>query len=306
MKAVYTLQDLQNWPEAASDANPPIGLGVFGDPVEHSFSPQIQNAALKEAGIELQYAQFHIRPEELGEALQLARKCQFVGLNLTVPHKIAAVSLMDLVDEVAEKIGAVNTIRVTDGKLVGSNTDAEGFGRAIRENFAIDLRDLRVMILGAGGAARAIAFCCALEKCERMVIANRDVKKAKQLANELRDYFAGPRVLGPAARLEAIPWDENAIRFQLANTDLVVNATPIGLRRDPSPVAARTLAPHLIVFDTVYGSAKTAFIRAAEEAGARAADGRAMLLHQGAAAFEIWFDRAAPIDAMREALKTIN
>ena len=304
MKSAYTLRDLQNWPEVAADTNPAIRLGVFGDPVEHSFSPQIQNAALKETKTALQYARFHIRADELSESLQLARKWQFVGLNLTVPHKIAAVSLMDSIDELARKIGAINTVRLTDNRLVGFNTDGEGFGRAVRENFAIDLRDLRVMILGAGGAARAIAFHCALEKCERMVIANRDTKKAKQLTNELRDYFSGPRVLGPVARLEAVPWDENAIRFQLANSDLVVNATPIGLqRRDPSPVPARVLAPHLMVFDTVYSEGRSPFVRAAEEAGARAADGRAMLLYQGAAAFEIWFDRLAPIEAMRNSLK---
>ena len=304
MKSVYTLQDLQNWREVADDMDPPIQLGVFGDPVAHSLSPQIQNAALKHAKIDVQYAGFQIRPDELREALQLAREQRFSGLNLTIPHKIAAVDLMDSLDEPAKKIGAVNTVRITSGAFEGFNTDGEGFGRAIRDNFAMDLRDLRVLVLGAGGAARAIAFHCAWERCERLVIVNRDMKRAKRLVEELRPDFIGPRVLGPVARLEAVPWDEGAIRFQLANLDLIVNATPLGLQpRDPSPIAARALAPHLMVFDTVYGTGKTALVRAAEEAGARVADGRLMLLHQGAAAFEIWFDRPAPHAAMRDTLK---
>ena len=304
MKNVYTLEDLRDWHEIADNISPPIRLGVFGDPVMQSLSPRLQNAALKDARIEMQYARFHIHRDELREALQLARDCQFVGLNLTVPHKIAAAEFVDSIDEHSQKIGAINTVQIVDGALAGFNTDGEGFGRAIRDNFAIDLRDLRVLVLGAGGAARAIAFHCALERCDRLVIVNRDSKKAKRLVDELRPRFIGPRVLGPVARLEAVPWEESAIRFQLANVDLVVNATPVGLQpRDPSPIPARALAPHLMVFDTVYGIGKTPFIRAAEEAGARSADGRLMLLHQGAFAFEIWFDRPAPLSAMREALK---
>src|SRR5205085_9224896 len=149
MKSIYTLQDLQNWHEVANDVDPPIRLGVFGDPVAHSLSPQMQNAALKNANIDVQYAGFHIRPDELPEALQLAREQQFSGLNLTVPHKIAAVGLMDSVDEPTKKIGAINTVRIAGGALEGFNTDGVGFGRAIRDDFAIDLRDLRVLVLGA-------------------------------------------------------------------------------------------------------------------------------------------------------------
>ena len=304
MKDTYTLEDLRNWGEITRDLDRPIRLGVFGDPVAHSLSPEIQNTALKHANIDVQYARFHIRTGELREAFRLTQECQFLGLNLTIPHKIAAVGLIDSLDEPAKKIGAVNTIRISAGALEGFNTDGGGFGRAIRDNFAIDLRDLRVLVLGAGGAARAIAFHCAWEKSERLVILNRDLKKAKQLVDELRSEFMGPRVLGPVARLDVVAWDESAIRFQLANLDLIVNATPLGLQpRDPSPIPARALAPHLMVFDTIYAPGKTALIRAAEEAGTRAADGRLMLLHQGAAAFEIWFDRSAPLVAMRDALK---
>jgi shikimate dehydrogenase len=296
---IYTLADLQRW----KAINPPIRLGVLGDPVAHSLSPQIQNAALEACKIDMQYGRFQISPDDLGETLKLIRLLDFVGGNLTVPHKIAACAFVDEIEENAKRIGAINTIKMEKAKLRGYNTDGRGFARAIRQEFAVDLRDLRVMILGAGGAARAIAFQCAKENCERLVIANRTVEKAKQLTEELRDYFAGPRVLGPVARLQGIPWEESSIRFQIAHLDLIVNATPLGLNRsDASPIAGRLLAPHLMIYDTVYGDSLTTFVSAAVEAGARAVNGLAMLLHQGALAFEIWFEREAPIEVMRRAV----
>ena len=298
-KEVYTLADLRNWEKT----DPSIRLGVFGDPVAHSLSPQMQNAALKACKIDMQYARFQISPDELQSALDLIRELNFVGVNLTTPHKIAASKLMDEIDDNVRRMGAINTVKIDNAKLRGYNTDGKGFARAVRQEFAVDLRDLRVMILGAGGAARAIALQCARENCERLVIANRTFATAQKLAEELRKYFAGPRVLGPVPRLQAIPWEEAAIRFQIAHLDLVVNATPVGLNRsDPSPIPARLLAPHLMVYDTVYREGRTPFVSAAIEAGARAANGLAMLLYQGALAFEIWFEREAPIEAMREAL----
>jgi shikimate dehydrogenase len=298
-KEVYTLADLRKWEEI----DPPIRLGVLGDPVAHSLSPQMQNAALKSCKIDMQYARFQISPDELQSALDLIRQLNFVGVNLTTPHKIAASKLMDEVDDNATRIGAINTVGVDNAKLRGYNTDGKGFARAIRQEFAVDLRDLQVMILGGGGVARAIALQCARENCERLVIANRTFVTGQKLAEELREYFAGPRVLGPVPRLQAIPWEEAAIRFQIAHLDLIVNAMLLGLNRsDPSPIPVRLLAPHLMVYDTVYREGRTPFVAAATEAGARSANGFSMLLHQGALAFEIWFEREAPIEAMREAL----
>jgi shikimate dehydrogenase len=298
-KEVYTLADLQDW----RDVDPPIRLGVLGDPVEHSLSPQMQNAALKHCRIDMQYVRFHVLPNELGEALKLIRELKFIGVNLTIPHKIGAAEMMNELDENAKRIGALNVIKIDNGKLRGFNTDGKGFSRSIREEFSVDLRDLRVMILGAGGAGRAIALQCAKEDCERLVIANRTFEKGEQLAGKLRNFFTGPKVLGPVPRLQAIRWEESAFRFRIANVDLIVNATPVGLNRgDASPIPARLLAPHLMVYDTVYSSERTAFVSAAIEAGARAANGLSMLLHQGALALEIWFQREAPIDVMRKTL----
>ncbi len=249
------------------------------------------------------YGAFHIRAEELAEALQLLAGLEFIGANLTLPHKAHAVELVDELDDFARKAGAVNTLRLVAGRWHGSNTDGPGFARAIRKEFSVDLRDLRVLLLGAGGAARAIALQCAAEGCERLVLANRNLEKAQQLAAELKSSFSDTRVAGPVARLEAIPWEERALRLQIANVDLVVNATPLGLRHsDPSPLSPSLLAPHLMVFDTNYTTKSTSLLKAAEESGARGCNGLSMLLWQGALAFEEWFEREAPVEAMRTAL----
>lgn len=267
----------------------------------------MQNAALTECKMKMQYGRFHIHPEELREALQLMRDLQFAGLNLTVPHKVAALSLMDELDSEAAEIGAVNTVATRDERLVGFNTDAAGFARAVRSEFSVDLRDLRVLLLGAGGVARAIAVQCARAQCERLAIVARDLEKAEALAKLVRGAFTGPRVLGPVARFEVVPWRENALRYQLEHTDLVVNATPLGLEpNDPEVLPSTLLQPHLFVFDTVYARRATPLVKNATEAGARAIDGLPMLLQQGARAFEIWFQREAPIEVMRRALESAS
>ena len=303
MEPSYTLADLQDW-RARPHKSPAIRLGLFGDPVEHSLSPPMQNAALKACGLEMQYARFHIAPGELEEALRLLPPLDFIGVNLTLPHKVNAAALVNELDPFAHSVGAINGVRIEGEKLIGFNTDGPGFARAIRHEFSVDLRDLRVLLLGAGGGAgHAIAYQCAAENCERLVLVNRTLEKAEQLAGELKQAFADTRVAGPVARLQAMPWDEHALRQQIANIDLVVNATPLGMKRsDPSVLSPTILAPHLMVYDTIYTRARTPLLVAVEEAGARGANGLSMLLHQGALAFERWFDRDAPIQAMRVAL----
>ena len=295
LKDVYTLHDLQNW----ADLVPPIRLAVFGDPIAHSKSPQMHNFALEKCGIPARYARFQIKPDELSEALRLLPGNGFIGVNLTIPHKQAALSLLDQIDPNALKIGAVNTVSIEDGKLVGYNTDGPGLVRAVRLEFGVDIRDLRVMVLGAGGGAgRAIAVQCALEGCERLVLVNRTLEKAEALARELQPYFGEP-----GARLEALAMDDSRLKFQLQNTDLVINATSVGMKPgDPSPLPSSILLPHLRVFDTIYTEDRTPLLRAADEVGARGVNGFSMLLYQGALAFEIWFHREAPLEGMRTAL----
>src|SRR6266576_5793728 len=214
VKEIYSLADFQDWRKAGGSAKPPIQLGVIGQPIAHSLSPEMQNAALAESKFKMRYARFEIAPDELQFALASLPRLDFVGVNLTVPHKVAALAVVNDMDETAREIGAINTIKIEDGRLRGFNTDGKGFSRAIREEFAVDLRDLRILVLGAGGAARAIARQCAKENCERLVVANRTFEKANQLVHELQKFFTGPRVLGPVARLQAMAWEESAFRFQ--------------------------------------------------------------------------------------------
>jgi shikimate dehydrogenase len=300
----YTFADLQNWSATSADVQPPVRLGIFGDPVEQSLSPQMQNAALEKAGLQMQYARFHVPAEELGGALRLLPSLEFVGVNLTIPHKIAGAAVVDELDEFARRVGAINTVVVDGQRLIGSNTDGPGFSRAIRQEFWVDLRDLRVLVLGAGGGAgRSIAMQCAMEGSERLALVNRTDEKAQELANELRPFFTEARVTGPVPRLEVVPWEEQALRFAIANTDLLVNATSVGMRRsDPAVISPALIAPHLMVYDTVYTRARTPLLAAAAEAGARVANGTSMLVQQGALAFEAWFDRDVPVDAMRAAV----
>lgn len=262
MKEFYTLADLESWNE------PHIRLGVLGNPVAHSRSPQMMNAALVHCGLPHKYVRFQLLPNELQRALSLMRKHDFVGVNVTVPHKVAALSSMDCVEEAAQAIGAVNTVQFRHGKLRGFNTDAIGFARAIREEFEVDVRTLRVVILGTGGASRAVA-----SECEKACVWSR--------------------------REHTIDW----LREQVRGADLIVNATPVGMNTSDEPLLTRdAFHKDQFLYDTIYEPARTKLMEEAAAASARIANGLSMLLHQGAAAFEIWFDRAAPLDVMRAAL----
>jgi shikimate dehydrogenase len=304
LKPVFDFHDLQQWRTATAEADPPLRLAVIGDPVAHSASPPMHNAALEKLGLPARYTRLHLRPEELAEAVKLLAPAGFIGINATIPHKAALLPLVTRVDEHARRIGAVNTVLIEEDELVGFNTDGPGLVRAVRAEFGVDLRDLRVMVLGAGGGAgRAIAVQCALERCERLVLVNRSPEKAAALMPELAALLGGPHVSGPLARLTQIDWDDTAIRREVEQLDLIINCTSLGMKAgESSPLPSAILQPHLMVYDTIYTAAKTKLTQAAEEAGARAANGLSMLLHQGALSFEIWFNRPAPVEVMRAAL----
>lgn len=306
-REIYALADLRNWPTASAGLARPLRLAVLGDPIAHSASPPMQNAALKDRKIEIGYTRLLIRADELAESIQLMREHGFLGANLTIPHKLAALPLVDELSDGARQLGAVNTVLFEPGHVRGFNTDGPGFIRALRAEFGVDLHDLRVLILGAGGGAgRALAAQCVHSKCERLVLVNRDFAKARSLVDALAPRFLdGTRLLAPVERLKAIAFEDDAIAAELENTDLIVNCTPLGLRNtDSLPLTPRLLQAHHLVFDTVYfgGGSPTRLESAAREAGARAISGHALLLHQGALAFEIWFNQPAPLEVMRAAL----
>ena len=293
LKDVYTLEDLQHWQAAAAGIQPPIRLAVIGDPISHSASPLMHNAALAKCGIAATYTRLQLRPEQLASGLELLKGIDFIGLNVTIPHKTAMLPLVDRLDDHAGKLGAVNTVAFQKGQIVGFNTDGPGLVRAIRAEFGVDVRELRVMVLGAGGGAgRAIAVQCALEGCQRLVLVNRTMEKASRLREEIAGLVDCPKA-------EAVPWEA----IQTDQVDLVMNATSMGMKPgDASPLPASLLRPDLMVYDTIYTSHRTPLMLAADAAGAKSANGFSMLLHQGALAFEIWFGQPAPLEEMRAAL----
>ena len=300
-REVYTVTDLRDWPAVTAGVEPPLRLAVLGDPVAHSASPPMQNAALAAHGIDARYTRVHVRPDELAEALRLAARHGFAGVNLTIPHKEAAFSMVDAVDADAVRLGVINTVRMermeSGVRLRGFNTDGPGFARAVRAEFNLNLTAMRVLILGAGGGAgRALVLQCVSEGCSKLVLVNRTIAKATALAEELRGWIGSVQV---------VPWENSALRSALADVDLVVNTSALGLKpEDPSPLPPDIIPAHVRIFDTVYRAdgSPTPLETAAHQAGTQAVGGRALLLHQGALSFEHWFGGDAPLEEMRRAL----
>ncbi len=293
MKEVYSLDELREWPAA----HPPLRLAVLGDPVAHSASPPMHNAAMVHCGIDARYTRLHIREEDLRETFQLLPLKGFLGVNCTIPHKFAALALVDRADDHARRIGVVNTVVVEGEQLVGYNTDGPGLVRAVRAEFGAELGEMRVLILGAGGGAgRAIAMQCAFEKCPRIVLINRTREKLQTLAGELE-------ALLPARSVAIDGWNDAALSLHMADVDLVINCSPVGMEAGAvSPISPDLISARHFLYDTTYTAARTPLMRAGDLVGAHSANGLSMLLHQGALSFEIWFKRPAPIEVMRAAL----
>jgi shikimate dehydrogenase len=303
-QTTFHLEDLRARAEGRGPLPPEVRLGVLGSPVEHSLSPAMHNAALEALGSDVRYAKIECPPENLAEAVDFARRANFLGLNLTIPHKFEALKLCTELDDTARQLGAVNTLLFDGSRTAGFNTDGPGLVRAIREVFAFDLHDLRVMILGAGGGAgSAAALQCALEKCPRLVLVNRTEEKARDIALRATRLLATDRLEGPEDRVTVIPLEDAALREQLTRTDLVINATSLGMKRtDPRLLPPAIITPDLMVYDMVYRPSVTRLLEDAKSAGARTANGLSLLLHQGALSLEIWLNRPAPLDVMRATL----
>jgi shikimate dehydrogenase len=263
--------------------------GLLGNPVEHSLSPPMHEAAYDALGMDARYCTFEPAPEELGAAIEGARALGIGGLNVTIPFKR---DVLDHVrpDGLAGRIGAVNTVDLA-GEPTGHNTDAEGAVRALREH-GVGFSG-RAVVVGAGGAGRAVAFGLG-EEGMAVHVANRTVERATELAEELR--AAGVDATGG-------PLEADAVGERIADASVLVNATSVGMEEDASPVRADTLHGDLAVLDAVYTPLETRLLREAEAAGARTIDGAWMLLYQGAAALERWTGREAPVAAMNDALR---
>lgn len=300
--AVFSAADLAllaRWEGPLKTLHPPVRLAIFGDPVAHSASPPMQNAALQARGLEAQYVRIRVTAEELPDALRNLAPAGFLGVSLTIPHKQTSLPLMDQISREAQLMGAINTVKVAEGKLHGYNTDGPGLSAAIREEFGIPLRDLRVLILGgSGGAGRAITVQCALEGCPSITIANRNPAKGESLATEIHQSLGKD--------VSSISLEAEDLRAAISSVDLIINATPLGMKSDdPSPLSEGLLTGRHLVYDTVYSGGETALLRQASKAGARGSNGFSMLLHQGALQNALWFGEPAPVETMREALKLL-
>jgi len=268
-------------------------VALVGDRVGYSRSPQMHNAAFAALGLDYCYVPFAVRPSALRLAIRGLVALGIAGANVTIPHKERVVPYLDELSTEARLIGAVNTIRQRKGRLVGYNTDARGFLRAFQEDTGVSVRGGRFLVLGAGGAARAVIVALALGGARAVTIANRSVPKARHLVGRFRRMFS------------SLDWSVATSTQALPPSRLfrgVIQATPVGMKiADPSPLPVEWLHRSLAVYDLVYPG-PTALLRAAEEVGARHAAGLGMLVHQGALAFTIWTGRRAPIDVMRRAL----
>lgn len=283
----------------------PVPYAVLGDPINHSLSPAIQQAAFDYLGIEARYYRIAVDEEGLERAVGYLRQVPFGGWNCTIPNKVRMYDLCDRRSESAEQFRAVNTVVNEGGTLVGHNTDGVGWSRALREAFGRGPDELRILLLGAGGAGRAIATQALLEKCPLLVIANRKGGRALELVNHLLGRFPTGPLARTAQNLRPIGWSDKELAGALKEADIVVNATSAGLDPQSPPVLpARLLPAGALIFDTVYGAGCVKFRQEAEAVGAKWSDGLGMLLHQGAAAFSLWTGREAPLKVMREALES--
>lgn len=266
---------------------------LIGHPVAHSLSGAMQQAAFDHLGIDASYELWDRTPAELADAIAELRTDDYLGANITIPHKERVVPLVDRQTEEAHATGAINTLTRDGRKLVGHNTDVAGFKVALDRMVGRQKMPRHAVVLGAGGGARAVVYGLIREGFQRVVVFNRHLHRGEQMVKHFGRSAAH-------MDLRAMPWHESIIEAELAKTKVLVNATSIGLTDDVSPIPAEILTSDLMVLDLIYKH--TRLLRDAASAGCTTADGELMLLHQGAAAFTLWTGQAAPVDAMHEAL----
>jgi shikimate dehydrogenase len=271
--------------------------GVFGCPVDENPTGIMQEAAFAARGLDWRYLTILVRPEGLAQAMAGLRAMNFQGINLTIPHKVAVMQYLDEVAPDAAMIGAVNTVRRSGDRLIGENTDGKGFLMSLRQDAGIDPRGKRVVFLGAGGAAKAMATELALAGAAHITVVNRTPEPGQALVDALRDKTGVPATF--------VPW-QGEYRVP-AEADIFLNATSIGLYPDAGipAVAVDSLRPDLLVCDVIPNPPETPFLKAASARGARTLDGLGMLVYQGAIGFKLWTGVDAPVEVMRRALEEV-
>lgn len=273
-------------------------VGLIGYPVEHTFSPSMHNAAFGSIGLNMVYLPFSIKPENLSNALDGIRGLDLIGANVTIPYKEKVISCLDKLSSEAEMIGAVNTIVNNDGILKGYNTDGLGFIRSLEEDAGVTPEDKSVMILGAGGAAKAVAFQLALSGIQELTLAVRRLDEGNKLSNDIGEKTG--------IKTKVIGLNDVETGGKLREIDILINATPIGMSpnvEDMPPVNLKQIPDDAIVCDLIYNPAETQLLAQAKGRGLKTLNGIGMLLYQGALAFELWTGIKPPIEIMKKALK---
>ncbi len=273
-------------------------VALIGHPLQHSISPVFQQAAFDYCQLNVRYEKWGTKMSHLKTTVDRLRQSSILGANVTIPHKEAVVPLLDELDELAARIGAVNTVVNRGGRLVGYNTDAHGFMMALRQEGGFEPRGKDVFLMGAGGAARSVGFALAEAGVKRLTIANRTPERAEGLAGSIRSKT------GPDIEISTLTWEELESGKALLSSDLLVNCTSMGMKHGPmesnTPMGAGSIPKAALVYDLIYNPIETPLLREAKKAGAGVLGGLAMLVYQGAASFEIWVARKAPVDMMFE------
>jgi shikimate dehydrogenase len=272
-------------------------LGLFGNPVKHTASPAMHNAAFAALKLNNVYLPFEITPENLESAVSGLRALNFVGVNVTIPYKQDVMPFLDGVSNDARLIGAVNTIRLEGKRLIGYNTDGRGFLRFLQDDAGISIKGKKITLVGAGGAGRAVSVQSALEGAKQITIADSDAGRAKVLADHISSKL-------PKCPAQSVAMETKEFAEAIGGADIVVDATPLGMHvSDPTAFDPALLSKKTVVVDLVYNPAITKLVRGAKKKGCKAYNGLGMLFYQGAIAFELWTGRPAPTEVMRKALK---
>lgn len=274
-------------------------VGLFGDPIGHTLSPLMHNAAFRDLEINCVYLPFHVKKEELRHALKSLDLLGITGVNLTIPHKVGALKYVDKLDKQAELIGAVNTIKLDSGKIKGYNTDGLGFIEALKKECKFDPRQKTILVLGAGGAARAVCISLAINKAKKIIISNRTYDKAKKLVQYLDKKLK--------YRAICISLDKKKLENIASDIDLVVNCTSVGLIDPGTRILKKSFFKKALklklVYDLICSKKQTNLLKDAGQFGIKASNGIGMLVYQGALSFEIWTGRKPKLEIMKRALQ---
>lgn len=264
--------------------------GLLGYPLSQSYSPIMQNSAFRECKLNKIYIPIEVEPNNLETVVKGISKMNFDGFNITKPYKIDIMKYINGMDEYARLIGAVNTVKISNGILKGYNTDGTGFLKSFEDNTGVKIEGKSIFLLGSGGAARAIAITLALNKAKNIYICNRTYEKAVSLTTDVNKLGSGA----------AIPMEYEEMKKAINDSHIIINTTSVGMfpNIDESPLNKELLNDNLIVCDIVYNPLKTKLLKDAEKKGCKVVPGLSMLVYQGAEAFEIWTNMKAPIDIM--------